>query len=182
MFVSWIPRDRLSSNLARAVLTAEDQRFYDHNGFDWVEIQNALEKHEKGGNLRGASTISMQLARNLFLWSGRSWIRKGLEAYYTFLLELFLSKNRILEIYLNVVEFGPGIFGASAACDHYYKSPGCRLSKDQAASLAMILPAPKHWSPFRAKGRLAAKKRRILKQMNYMVLPDWSEKEKRKGV
>ncbi|MFH1138283.1 MAG: monofunctional biosynthetic peptidoglycan transglycosylase [Pseudomonadota bacterium] len=174
-FVSWLPAELISPNLARAVLAAEDQRFFEHRGFDWVEIERAVKDHDEGERLRGASTISMQLARNLFLWSGRSWVRKGLEAYYTVLLELILGKVRILEIYLNVAEFGPGIFGVKAACEKYFKSPDCRLTRDQAASLAMILPAPKRWSPFRTKGCLTSKKQHILRQMDNIILPDWPQ-------
>ncbi|MFH1090732.1 MAG: monofunctional biosynthetic peptidoglycan transglycosylase, partial [Pseudomonadota bacterium] len=156
-----------------AVLAAEDQRFYQHGGFDWVEVRQAVGQSVQGTGLRGASTISMQAARNLFLWPGRSWVRKGLEAYYTLLLEAFLPKNRILEIYLNVAELGPGLYGAPSGAWVYFGRPASRLSRDQAARLAAILPAPKRLSPLHLSRYLLKRKQQIMNQMNYIELKDW---------
>lgn len=137
---------RLPAHVPRAVLTAEDQRFFHHRGFDLGEIRNAIEERKKGGQ-RGASTISMQVARNVFLWQGRSWLRKGLEAWYTVFLELFVPKERILEVYLSVAETGPETFGFESGARLWFRKEAQRLSPDEAARLAAILPAPTTWSP-----------------------------------
>ena len=143
----WKPLDQIAPGLQQAVMAAEDQRFIDHDGFDWNEIQNALEENESRKKPRGASTISMQVARNLFLWPGGGWFRKGLEAYFTVLLETCCSKYRIMEIYLNVAEWGPGIFGAEAAADFHFHKPAARLTIRESAALAAVLPSPNKWSP-----------------------------------
>lgn len=175
--LEWAPREKLSVHLAKAVIASEDQRFYEHNGFDWVEVEKAVKQAQKKGKKpRGASTISMQVARNMFLWSDRSWVRKGLEAYYTVLLELFLSKNRILEIYLNIAEMGPCVYGAPAASARYYKQPASRLSPERAARLAIVLPSPKKRSPNRQTAWLTKRKQSILRQMRYIYLEDWPGK------
>ena len=140
----WTPWDRISPYLAIAVVAAEDQKFPFHHGFDFQSIAEALE--EKGGPRRGASTISQQVAKNLFLWPGRSYIRKGLEAYLTLLIETFWPKRRILEIYLNVAEFGPGIFGAGAAGRQLFDRSALQLSLWEASLLAAVLPNPKRMS------------------------------------
>lgn len=140
-----VPITHISPYLHRAVLAAEDARFYDHLGFDFHEIASALEAYDQGKGLRGASTITQQTAKNLFLWDGRSWLRKGLEAYLTVVLETLLSKNRILEIYLNLAEWGDAVFGAEMAAEvHYGKAAGA-LSRQEAARLAAILPNPRAW-------------------------------------
>ncbi len=137
---TWVDLDHISPQLVRAVLTSEDQRFCIHHGIDWVEVQNALQ--DDSGRPRGASTITMQTVKNLFLWTGRSWIRKGLEAPLALYSELFLSKRRIMEIYLNVVEWDEGVYGAEAAAKHYFGVPAAKLTARQAARLAAVLPAP----------------------------------------
>ena len=139
----WTDWDQLSPHLAVAVIASEDQRFFTHHGFDMAAIQMVLEDARRGDSLRGASTISQQLAKNLFLWPGRHFVRKGLEAYLTIGLELLWSKRRILEVYLNVAEFGDGVFGVAAASERFFaKSPG-RLDESEAALLAAVLPNPK---------------------------------------
>jgi monofunctional biosynthetic peptidoglycan transglycosylase len=138
----WVPLQQISSTLPIALVAAEDQRFLEHFGFDLASIQQALAQREQGGT-RGASTISQQVAKNLFLWSGRSWVRKGLEAYFTVLIELLWSKQRIMEVYANIAEFGPGIYGAQAASMRYFGRPAQRLTAHQAALLAAVLPNPK---------------------------------------
>ena len=124
------------------MVAAEDQMFPEHFGFDLESISDAIDKHSKGRRLRGASTISQQVAKNLFLWSGRSFIRKGLEAYYTALIELIWPKRRILEVYLNIAEFGDGIYGVSAAGEAFFKKSPSKLSPSDAALLAAVLPSP----------------------------------------
>jgi len=136
----WTDIDEISPRLIGAVLTSEDSRFCAHGGIDWVEVQNALDDGD--GRLRGASTITMQTVKNLFLWTGRSWIRKGLEVPLAFYAELFLPKRRILEIYLNVAEWDSGVYGAGAAAEHYFGVTAAKLSAMQAARLAAVLPSP----------------------------------------
>lgn len=138
----WTNIDDISPALVRAVMTSEDARFCSHHGIDWVEVQNALDDDD--GRFRGASTITMQTVKNLFLWTGRSWIRKGMEAPLALYAELFLSKRRIMEIYLNVVEWDTGVYGAAVAADHYFDVAPGRLTAGQGALLAAILPAPEH--------------------------------------
>lgn len=139
----WRPLDEISPTLIRAVIASEDQRFCRHHGFDWNAIENAWEQYQSGeGELLGASTISMQTAKNVFLWPARDWRRKGLEAYFTALIELAWSKRWIIEVYLNIAEWGPGIYGAEAAAQHYFGKPASRLRANEAARLAAVLPAP----------------------------------------
>jgi monofunctional biosynthetic peptidoglycan transglycosylase len=142
-----VPLERIAPHLRRAVLAAEDERFYLHYGFDLREIARALDDYDRGKPLRGASTISQQTAKNLFLWEGRSFLRKGLEAYLTLILELLLPKDRILEIYLNLAEWGDGIFGAEAASHAYFGKPALTLPRQEAARLAAMLPNPRQWGP-----------------------------------
>ena len=160
-----VSRSGLSSNLRRAVLASEDDRFYLHHGIDFVEIQKALDKKQRGGTLRGASTLTQQVAKNLFLWNGRSFIRKGLEAYLTLLLELLLSKERILDLYLNLAEWGPNTFGAESGARLHFKKSAAALTRDEAARMAAILPAPRRWSP---RGSIATRRATtILDRMRY---------------
>ncbi|MCF8481174.1 MAG: monofunctional biosynthetic peptidoglycan transglycosylase [Rhodospirillum sp.] len=142
----WVPLSRISPNLRRAVIASEDGRFCDHAGFDMKELEKAWTDFQKGGRLRGASTISMQTAKNLLWWDGRNFVRKGLEAYSTALLELLWPKQRILEVYLNIVEWAPGVYGAEAAARHHFGVPAANLSTRQAALLAVVLPNPREWS------------------------------------
>jgi monofunctional biosynthetic peptidoglycan transglycosylase len=138
----WRDYDQVSRQLALAVVASEDQRLPDHHGFDFRQIQQAIDDAERGGRARGASTISQQVARNLFLWSGRSWLRKGLEAWYTVLIEALWSKRRILEVYLNIAQFGRGVYGAEAAAQAFFGKPATRLNRAEAARLAAVLPNP----------------------------------------
>jgi monofunctional glycosyltransferase len=146
---TWRPWPLLPDNLKVAVIAAEDQKFAEHWGFDVDAIRAALAHNERGGSLRGASTLSQQVAKNLFLWSGRSWPRKGLEVWFTGLIELFWSKQRILEVYLKTVEWGDGVFGAQAAARQHFAIDASYLSNQQAALLAAVLPNPREWSPKR---------------------------------
>lgn len=138
----WVDGAQVSPHAKVAVIAAEDQKFMDHHGFDLESIGQALEERERG-RVRGASTISQQVAKNLFLWSGQSWVRKGLEAYFTVLIETLWPKERILEVYVNVAEFGKGVFGVGAASELYFRKPAARLSVPEAALLAAVLPNPK---------------------------------------
>ena len=153
---TWADLEDISPRLVRAVIGSEDQRFCTHHGIDWVEVQNALDDDD--GRFRGASTITMQTVKNLFLWTGRSWIRKGLEAPLALYAEFFLSKRRILEIYLNIVEWDTGVYGAEAAARHYFGTSALNLTDDEAARLAAVLPSPEHRdaaNPGRGTARLA---------------------------
>ncbi len=138
----WVPLSEMSPWMPKAVVASEDGRFYDHHGFDFKEINNALEERAKGKRERGASTITQQTAKNVFLWPGHSWVRKGLEAYFTVLIEIFWSKERILEVYLNSIEMGPGIYGAQAAAEQLFGTSAARLTKRQCALIAVSLPNP----------------------------------------
>lgn len=160
-----VSRSEISPHLRRAVLAAEDDRFYLHEGFDLEEIGKALERSRHGGRLRGASTITQQVAKNLFLWEGRSFVRKGLEAYLTVVLEICLPKERILDLYLNLAEWGNGVFGAEMAARTHFRVPAARLTREQAARLAAVLPAPRRWSPH---GAIAQRRAVIiLERMRY---------------
>lgn len=138
----WVDWERISPHMGLAVIASEDQRFARHFGFDLAAIQDAIEEREAGGRVRGASTISQQVAKNLFLWSGRSYVRKGLEAYVTVLIEMFWSKRRILEVYLNVAQFGDKTFGVGAASRRFFGKPASALTSREAALLAAVLPNP----------------------------------------
>jgi len=143
---TWVSLANMSPNLPAAVIAAEDNNFCQHGGFDWEQIEKALDSYEEGSRLRGASTISQQTAKNLFLWPGRSFVRKGLEAYLTVLLELMWSKERILETYLNIVEWSGGVYGVEAAAQHAFGKSAAELSQREAALLATVLPDPLHRS------------------------------------
>jgi monofunctional biosynthetic peptidoglycan transglycosylase len=168
----WVPYERISRNLKRAVVAAEDARFLDHEGFDWEMIQKAMERNERRGKVvAGASTISQQLAKNLFLSGERSWLRKGQEAIITWMLETTLSKRRILELYLNVAEWGEGVFGAEAAARHHFGLPASALAPDQAAWLAVILPSPRRYERGRLTPYLAGRVDTIMKRMGSVQIP-----------
>jgi monofunctional biosynthetic peptidoglycan transglycosylase len=138
----WRDYEDISPHLLVAVLAAEDQRFYEHRGFDLKEIRNALEERRGDGRMRGASTLSQQTAKNVFLWPTRSWWRKGAEAYFTVLMEALWPKRRILEVYVNVAEMGPGVYGVESAAQRYFKTSASELTPEQAALLVSILPSP----------------------------------------
>ncbi|MGE5476286.1 MAG: monofunctional biosynthetic peptidoglycan transglycosylase [Bacteroidales bacterium] len=152
---SWRPLSRISPHLQRAAIAAEDGKFCSHHGFDWDAIDNAIDRYESGGKVLGASTISMQTAKNLFLWPGRTFMRKGLEAYLTVYLETLWPKDRILEVYLNIAEFGPGIYGAEAAARRYFASSAADLTAREAALLVAVLPDPLDRSPARPSAYVA---------------------------
>lgn len=142
----WESYDNISPNLARAVIAAEDAKFCEHRGFDWESLEKAWKRNQQGKRVRGGSTISNQTAKNVFLWPDRSYLRKGVEFYFTGLIELMWSKKRILEVYMNVVEFGPGIYGAEAAAEAHFKKSAKDLTRREAALLAAVLPNPIRWS------------------------------------
>lgn len=161
----WRDFDELSDNLKVAAIAGEDANFLNHWGFDTKAIQKAYLKNKQGKPIRGGSTISQQVAKNVFLWPGRSWVRKGFEAYFTLLIEIFWSKKRILEVYLNVAEMGRGVYGAEAATQYYYNKSSARLTKSQAALLIAVLPNPLAWSPLKPTRYVSAKKYFILRNM-----------------
>ena len=161
----WADLRDISPMFLKHVWISEDQRFFLHNGFDWREIDIAIERSERRGTpVRGASTITMQCARSIFLWQGRSWIRKGLESYYTLWMEALLSKRRILELYANVIEFGAGVYGIEAASRHYFGVSANNLTREQSALLAAVLPNPKGWNPKRPGPTLRRRQQRILRR------------------
>jgi monofunctional biosynthetic peptidoglycan transglycosylase len=162
----WVPLSAISPNLQRAVMASEDARFCQHHGFDWDAINDAIDENEEGGRLRGASTISQQTSKNLFLWPGRTFIRKGIEAYITVWLEALWPKRRILETYLNIVEWGDGIYGAEEASRHYFGIPASALSRYQAALLAVSLPSPRRSDPAHPSAYLYSRASTINARMN----------------
>ena len=164
----WEPLENISPRLVEAVVASEDQRFFEHNGFDWGAIVSAIGENERGKRKLGASTISQQTAKNLFLWPDRSWARKGLEAYFTFLIEILWSKHRILEVYLNIIETGSGTYGAEAAAQRWFHVSAARLTGPQAALIAAILPNPRRWSPANPTGYLQRRQTWILRQMDHL--------------
>ena len=170
---TWVPYDRISSSLVRALLAGEDQKFFDHEGFDWEEMQKAIEKDwEEKKFHRGASTISQQLAKNLFLSTSKNPLRKLHEALITWEMEKVLSKRRILEIYLNVIEWGDGIYGAEAAARHYFNTSAASLSAEQAAFLSAMVPGPLNaYSPTLHRARVERRKNLILRLMRHVVIP-----------
>ena len=145
----WVALEEMSPAMARAVIAAEDSRFCSHSGFDLEAIQQAAERNARGKRLRGGSTISQQTAKNAFLWPGRSYVRKALEAWFTLLIELIWDKHRIMEVYLNIAEMGPGVYGAQAAAQHWFGKDAARLGSQEAARLAAILPQPEVRNPAR---------------------------------
>ena len=161
----WLPLSQLPSHVALAVISSEDQRFFKHWGFDLTEISRAVNDHLDGEPLRGASTITQQVAKNLFLWEGRSFARKALEAYFTSLIELTWPKRRILEVYMNIAEFGPGIFGIGTAARYHFDRDARQISVEQAALLAAILPSPLTRSARHPSPRVLHKQHWILEQM-----------------
>jgi monofunctional biosynthetic peptidoglycan transglycosylase len=168
----WIPYNRISNNLKRAIIAAEDSNFSEHEGIDWEALQKAYEKNTKKGKVvAGGSTITQQLAKNLFLSGERSYLRKAQEVVITYMLEYWMDKERIFEIYLNVVEWGGGVFGAEAAAQHYYGVSAASLSAGQAARLAVMLPKPRFYDKNRASSYLARRTNLILRRMGAAELP-----------
>lgn len=169
----WRSLQKISPNAAIAVVAAEDQLFPQHSGFDLKSIRKAMETNEAGGRTRGASTITQQVAKNLFLWSGRSWVRKGLEAWFTLLLEVLWPKQRILEVYLNVAEFGRGIYGVEAAARTYFGKTAAQLSEAEAALLAAVLPSPRRYSVTNPGPYVAGRRDEIVRQMRSLGGRNW---------
>ena len=164
----WVPLEDISPSLGAAVIAAEDQTFPDHFGFDWDAIEKAVQHNEHSRRKRGASTVSQQTAKNLFLWNSRSWTRKGLEAWFTLLLEAGWSKRRILEVYLNIVEFGDGVYGAEAAARTYFGKPAKRLTQGEAALLAAVLPNPRRFRANAPTEYIRGRQTWILNQMRQL--------------
>lgn len=161
----WVPMEEISSNLKVAVIASEDQNFPVHNGFDMKAIEKAMENNKKGKRVRGASTISQQTAKNVFLWPQRSWVRKGFEVYFTFLIETFWSKERILEVYLNSIEMGKSVYGAEAAAQHWFSKSASNLSPNEAAAIAAVLPNPRQYRANPASNYIQNRKNWIVRQM-----------------
>jgi monofunctional glycosyltransferase len=169
----WRDFERISPQLALAVVASEDQLFPEHNGFDFKQIQVALDEADQGRRMRGASTISQQVAKNLFLWNGRSWTRKGAEVWFTVLIETLWPKQRILEVYLNIAEFGPGIYGAEAAAQAFFHKPALRLTRAEAARLAAVLPNPARLRAGKPSAYVLRRQGQIERQMAALGGPAW---------
>ena len=167
----WVPLEEISPSLGVAVIAAEDQNFADHFGFDWQAIEKAVQHNEHSRRKRGASTVSQQTAKNLFLWNSRSWTRKGLEAWFTLLIEAGWSKRRILEVYLNIVEFGDGVYGAEAAARSFFGKPAKRLTPSESALLAAVLPNPHKFHASAPSDYTRGRQAWILNQMRQLGGP-----------
>ena len=168
---TWQTIDDISPNLLKAVVAAEDQKFFTHKGFDWIAIEYAIQVNLTTDRKIGASTISMQTARNVFLWQKRTWLRKILEGYFTTLIEFFWDKKRILEVYLNVIEWGEGVFGCNQASLLYFKHPPSKLSPVESAWMAAILPSPRKWSQQPAPDHVRDRQAKILESMTRVHIP-----------
>ncbi len=172
-YKTWKPLKKISKNMVMAVIASEDNRFDTHSGFDFVEIDRALDAHERGKKLRGASTISQQTAKNVFLFPSRSFIRKGFEAYFTLLIEIIWGKERIMEVYLNVAEMGRGVFGAEAAAKVHFKTSAYKLSPRQSALIAATLPNPIKRTASNPSNYVSRRAARIQNLMGKVAKPDW---------
>jgi len=166
----WVPLEKMSPSMPVAVMASEDQRFLTHHGFDFDAIQKAAESNKDGKKIRGGSTISQQTAKNVFLWPGRSWIRKGFETYFTFLIELLWSKQRIMEVYLNSIEMGDGIYGVDAVAEYHFNTDASGLSRADCALIAATLPNPRKFSSKEPSAYMLKRQRQIQVQMKYMPL------------
>ena len=164
----WVPLEEMSIYMPVAVIASEDQRFMEHHGFDYEAIEKALEENRKGKRQRGASTITQQTANNVFLWHGHSWVRKGLEAYFTFLIEVFWSKQRIMEVYLNSIEMGDGIYGAEAVAQWHFGCTAAQLTRPQCALIAATLPNPLRFSSKNPSGYMLKRQTWIMRQMKHI--------------
>jgi len=169
----WVSIEEMSPYLVRAVIASEDQHFNEHWGFDIEALQKAYQHNQKSKKVKGGSTISQQVAKNVFLWPGRSYFRKGLEAYFTILIEITWSKKRIMEIYLNEIEMGDGIYGAEAASQKYFHKPAKDLSKRESALIAAVLPNPIRWTPAHPNAYIQRRQYRILRAMRYVGKPEY---------
>ena len=168
----WLDYEDISNNLKRAAIAGEDAYFLTHNGFDTKAIKKAIERNQTGKSLRGGSTISQQVAKNVFLWPKRSWLRKGLEAYFTVLIEALWSKKRILEVYLNVVEMGQGVYGAESAAQYYFHKSAKSLTRKEAALLIAILPSPQKWDARRPSAYVNRRANSIVRYINNYDIPE----------
>ena len=166
LYKDWVSIDEMSRHAPQAVVAAEDQKFLEHHGFDFEAMQEAWENNQKGKQIKGASTITQQTVKNVFLWPSRSYVRKGLEAYFTVLVELMWPKERIMEVYLNVIEMGDGVYGIEAASQTFYNKKAADLSKGQAAMIAAVLPNPRRWSPARPTSYIQSSQGWIMRQMS----------------
>jgi monofunctional biosynthetic peptidoglycan transglycosylase len=166
----WVPRTRISPNVQRALIAAEDQKFLEHSGFDVKAIEDAVEDHLEGKSTRGASTLTQQVAKNLFLWPGKSFVRKALEAYFTVLLELLWSKERILEVHLNVAEYGNGVYGVEEASRLYLGKAAAALTPEEAALLVVVLPSPKTRRVTAPTPKVRERSQWVLAQMEHVSL------------
>ncbi len=173
----WVPMNKISAELPVAVMASEDQRFMDHHGFDFQAIEHAVKTNAKRGAKRklGASTISQQTAKNVFLWPGRTWVRKGLEAYFTFLIEIFWSKERIMEVYLNSIEMGRGIYGADAVAEWHFHCRAQELTREQCALIAATLPNPLKFNSASPSPYMKKRQRKILHEMKFVK--GWERKD-----
>lgn len=176
----WVSLEKISPNLPQAVVASEDNLFTTHNGFSMNAIKKAMEANKKGKKLRGGSTISQQTAKNVFLWQGRNWIRKGFEVYFTFLIELIWGKERIMEVYLNSIEMGNGIYGAEAAAQYWYHKSAKNLSTQEAAGIAAILPNPRKFKASNSSSYINRRKASIQSLMRKISKVDYDAKKKRK--
>ena len=167
----WVGYDNISDNIKRAVIASEDQLFFQHNGFDKKQIKKAIEENKKRKRARGASTISQQTAKNVFLWPKSSWFRKGLESYFTVLIELFWSKERILHVYLNSMETGEGMYGAEAVAQHHFNTSASKLSQSPSALIAATLPNPLQFSSKKPSAYMFKRQAFIMRQMRNISLP-----------
>ena len=168
---TWVGYDNISDNIKRAVIASEDQLFFQHKGFDKKQIKKAIEENKKRKRARGASTISQQTAKNVFLWPKSSWFRKGLESYFTVLIELFWSKERILHVYLNSMETGEGMYGAEAVAQHHFNTSASKLSQSQSALIAATLPNPLQFSSKKPSAYMFKRQAFIMRQMRNISLP-----------
>lgn len=164
----WVPLEEISPNLQKAVIASEDGNFLKHSGFDFKAMQKAYKNNSKGKRLKGGSTISQQTAKNVFLWQGRSYVRKGLEAYFTVLIELIWGKERIMEVYLNSIEMGNGVYGAQEAARHWYSTTAANLTPREAAGIAAILPNPRKFKASNSSAYIEKRKGKIMKVMRYL--------------
>jgi monofunctional biosynthetic peptidoglycan transglycosylase len=169
----WVPLSEISVNMQKAVIASEDGTFLSHNGFDFKAMQKAFKNNNRGRKLKGGSTISQQTAKNIFLWQGRSYIRKGLEAYFTLLIEVIWGKERIMEVYLNSIEMGEGVYGAEAAAQHWYGTSAAKLTKNQAAGIAAILPNPRKYKATNSSSYIENRKGKIVRIMRHIAKPEY---------
>lgn len=175
----WVPLEEISKNLQLAVICSEDQNFLQHNGFDMKAIEKAFDNNQKGKRVRGGSTITQQTAKNVFLWPQRSWVRKGMEAYVTFWIELIWTKERIMEVYLNSIEMGNGIYGAEAAAQYWFGKRASNLNKSEAAAIAAILPRPLKYRAHPPTNYIASRKLWIMKQMSFHGALNYHKKDEK---